>query len=225
MKKLIFVPSDFELKIILSELNNLNCDFHKSEDIGRNGYYSSETNSILVKCGIGKVNAAINTLNFINKINEIEYAVLVGASGSLTNKSNIGDVIIGTKSIEHDIIKKSRIMMPEISYSENLLHFIENLDYSNEIFKVLIGPIASGDEDILDGNRKIELQKKTNCVAVAWEGIGFAKACSSNNVPSLEIRGISDLADKNGEQQFFNNIEDVLKNTSSIVNKLIKKDE
>jgi len=43
-------------------------------------------------------------------------------------------------------------------------------------FQVHIGPIASGDEDIVDSVRAIEVRTATEALCVAWEGSGGARA-------------------------------------------------
>ena len=56
---------------------------------------------VLVKCGVGKVNAARTTQILINNFN-IEYVINVGTAGSLNEEIEIGDVVIAEKLVQHD---------------------------------------------------------------------------------------------------------------------------
>ena len=61
----------------------------------------NEKEVVLVKCGVGKVNAARTTQILLNNF-EIEYVINVGTAGSLNKNIEIGDVVIGEKLVQHD---------------------------------------------------------------------------------------------------------------------------
>ena len=56
---------------------------------------------IVVKCGVGKVNAARVTQILIDTFN-VKCVINVGAAGALNPFLNIGDIVIGEKLIQHD---------------------------------------------------------------------------------------------------------------------------
>ena len=56
---------------------------------------------ILIKCGVGKVNAARATQVMLDHF-EIDYVINVGVAGSLNAMLNVGDVVISKKTIQHD---------------------------------------------------------------------------------------------------------------------------
>ena len=56
---------------------------------------------ILVKCGIGKVNAARTTQLLIDKYNP-DYIIDVGVAGALNPMLEIGDIVIGETLVQHD---------------------------------------------------------------------------------------------------------------------------
>jgi len=62
--------------------------------------------------------------------------------------------------------------------------------------------MASGDEDIIDSTRRLELQKQTGAQVVAWESAGLARACRQKNIPWAEIRMVSDLCDTESINNF-----------------------
>ena len=56
---------------------------------------------VLVQCGVGKVNSARTTQILIDTF-EIEYIINVGVAGSLNEKLEIGDILIGKNLVQHD---------------------------------------------------------------------------------------------------------------------------
>ena len=68
------------------------------------------------------------------------------------------------------------------------------------------GAIASGDEDILTAERRLEVQKYTTARAVAWEGAGAARACAFLKIPFCEIRAITDDSSTDLKQDFTKNL-------------------
>ena len=56
---------------------------------------------ILIKSGVGKVNAARATQIMLSKF-DIQYVINAGVAGSINPLLNIGDVIIGKNVVQHD---------------------------------------------------------------------------------------------------------------------------
>ena len=70
--------------------------------------------------------------------------------------------------------------------------------------------IASGDEDIVDSVRAKELRERTGAACVAWEGSGGARAAAFNNIPFIEIRGITDVANETARGDYHANLQIVM---------------
>jgi adenosylhomocysteine nucleosidase len=68
------------------------------------------------------------------------------------------------------------------------------------------GPVASGDEDVICSQRARELAAETGALCVAWEGSGAARACRFSAVPFVEVRCVTDYADKAAAQDFDANL-------------------
>ena len=116
-------------------------------------YYEGTLNGkeyILIKSGIGKVNAARTTQMLIDFF-DIEYIINVGTAGSLNNKLEIGDILIGEKLVQHDFDttafgdEKGYITgTGKIFKSNRDLVNTYNIDANNE-YNIIIGTIATGD--------------------------------------------------------------------------------
>jgi nucleoside phosphorylase len=58
----------------------------------------------------------------------------------------------------------------------------------------------------VSSSRAAEIRAQTGAVCVAWEGSGAARAEAFNDIGSLEIRGVTDAADKEAPQDFNHNL-------------------
>ena len=144
-----------------------------------------------VQGGHGKVNFFSNTGHYLRKYKGIKEVIALGTCGSLNEKLQVGHIVIGRASVEHD----KKIHAPE----GELPKFFPHKDWLERIKGHLVempfcslGVIASGDEDILSRERALELRNQTGADVVAWEGAGGAKACQKAKVNYIEIRGVTD---------------------------------
>ena len=77
--------------------------------------------------------------------------------------------------------------------------------------------IASGDEDIVTSERTQAIRDQTGAACVAWEGSGAARAALFNGIGSLEIRAVTDAADKEAPQRFDANLPIAMANLASLL--------
>lgn len=168
---------------------------------------------VLVKCGVGKVNAARITQMLIDKY-EIDFVVNVGSAGALNDELNIGDIVIGKTLVQHDFNitafghKKGYItdIGREIIADANLIQKCEqamnnilNKDTDN---KCIIGTIASGDKFCTELELKKEITKEFNADCVEMEGAAIAQVCMLDKVSCVVIRSISDKVNGNNQVDF-----------------------
>ena len=71
-----------------------------------NEYVYAGHSVISVKCGIGKVNAAIATQALLNNFTT-DYVINVGIAGNLSQELKFGDVVIANDLVEHDFDMRS----------------------------------------------------------------------------------------------------------------------
>lgn len=164
--------------------------------------------------GHGKVNFALNTFNLIKTLKP-ELVICAGASGGLPG-TKVLDVVLGLKTIEHDYKQAFSVNRTLPSFTGSI-SAIDKLKEEN----VILGNIASGDEDIVSLKRAKEIQECTGGICVAWEGAGGAKACAKTNTDFLEIRFVSDLCDENTPNDFQLNLEKGMTKLATTLVKLI----
>ena len=168
--------------------------------------------------GHGKTQFAVQTQHLIDLCPEVKLVVCVGAAGRLKDALSFGDVIVGTKTIEHDY-KVRFVPEPLPSFAadaEALGPFMRGARALKSPFCVHFGPIASGDEDIVDPVRATEVRQATDALCVAWEGSGGARAARFSRIGFLEIRVITDAADEHAAKSFRENLRTVVPNVAEL---------
>lgn len=195
-------------------------DLKKVEEDIYIGVYN--TNKIvLVKSGIGKVNAAIMTQYIIDKYS-IDYIINSGCAGSLTDKVNIMDIIIASNVGYHDftpirIMEESTPDNGNIKTDKKL--FDLTIDSVNELnYNYVVGSITSGDMFVTSSEMRDSIYSRTNALAVDMESGSIGHTCRKNNIPFIIIRTISDFADGVEERE-----EEAADKSSLLVEQIIKK--
>ena len=161
----------------------------------------------LARAGHGKTQCAVQAQYLIGRFPSAALVVCVGAAGSLDPNLSLGDVVVGTETVEHDyrLLFATR-PLPRFCGNVASLARLRDRAASLSGFRIAFDVIASGDEDVVSSSRAAEIRTQTGAVCVAWEGSGAARAATFNNIGSLEIRGITDAADKEASQDFHDNL-------------------
>lgn len=160
----------------------------------------NEKNVVLVKCGVGKVNAARTTQILIDKF-ELDYIINVGTAGSLDDELEIGDLVIADKLVQHDFDitvfghEKGYISDVGIYFNcdEKLINKAkQTIEKFNADFNMVVGTISTGDIFCTDINMKDKIKSKFNAKCVEMEGAAIAQVCILDKVPFIVIRTVSD---------------------------------
>ncbi len=162
------------------------------------------TDVVVVRSGICKVNAGICVQILVDTFG-VTHVINTGAAGSLDARINIGDIVLSTDAIYHDVdatifgYAKGEIpQLGTVSFAadkglrEKAKAAIKAAAPDLGIFE---GRVCSGDQFICDKAVKDAIIKDFNGMCCEMEGTGIAQACFLNNIPFLIIRAISDKAD------------------------------
>ena len=166
---------------------------------------------VIVRCGIGKVNAALCVQVLADEF-RVTHIINTGAAGSLDAKLDIGDAVISTEAVEHDFdvapigFKKGEhpyINMQNFPASEEMREKArEAVREAAPDIRVMEGRICSGDQFISSQEKKEELIREFGGCCAEMEGGAIAHACYLNEIPFVIIRAISDKADDSGQVSF-----------------------
>lgn len=170
-----------------------------------------EKEVVVVKCGIGKVNAAMCTQILIDRF-DVQAVINTGVAGSLNNDIDICDIVISTKAQEHDMdvtplgYDKGVIPGMEDSVFEaeaSLIQLAKKSAISAELpVKIFEGKIVSGDQFIGTHEAKAVLRAEFDGDCAEMEGAAIAHVANLNQIPFLIVRAISDKADGGAEMDY-----------------------
>ncbi|SEP60528.1 adenosylhomocysteine nucleosidase [Lachnospiraceae bacterium RM5] len=166
---------------------------------------------VVVRSGIGKVNAGICTQILIDLFN-VDVVINTGIAGSLNEKIDICDIVLSTDALQHDVeaiafgyeagviprmdesVFKADEDLVELAYKKCL----EELPEIN-VYK---GRVLSGDQFISDKEKKDFLVNTFKGYCTEMEGAAIAHCAYLNDVPFLIIRAISDKADGSAHMDY-----------------------
>jgi adenosylhomocysteine nucleosidase len=173
---------------------------------------------VLSQGGLGKVQFAIHTGHLLDIASDWDLVICAGAAGALVDYLTIGDIVVATETVEHDINNKfGDPLIPRFKSDAKITDSLRSEAGKCSSFQVHFGPIASGDEDVVDADRREALHSLTGALAVAWEGAGGARASQFHNLPYVEIRGISDKSDEDAPLSFEENLRRVMDNVATLI--------
>jgi adenosylhomocysteine nucleosidase len=179
---------------------------------------------VLLKSGIGKVNAAMGTTILLERFAP-EFIINTGSAGGFSSSLEVGDVVVSSEVVHHDVdvtafdyvYGQVPGMPPTFKSDPNLvaraMHAIESMDINGEI-----GLIATGDSFMEDPERVKNVRTKfPNMIASEMEAAAIAQVCHQYGCPFVVIRALSDIAGKESSISFDAFLENAAKNASEMI--------
>ncbi len=171
----------------------------------------NDTPVVIVKCGIGKVNAGI-CVQILHDLFSVTHVINTGVAGSLRAEINIGDIVVSTDALQHDMdvtvfgYQTGQIpQIPVFSFEadKTLCDTAESLCRKvNPDIQVFRGRVVSGDQFISSKERKEVLIQTSDACCTEMEGAAIAQAAYLNRLPFVIIRAISDKADDSAQMDY-----------------------
>ena len=166
---------------------------------------------VVVRSGIGKVNAGI-CAQILADVFSVDAIINTGIAGSLNKNINIGDIVLSTDVVQHDMdatgfgYRKGQIpQMPVFFFNadDNLSRLAaEVCKEVNPDIQVFEGRIASGDQFVCDQDVKNRIVSEFSAYATEMEGAAIGQAAYLNEIPFLVVRAISDKADGSAQMDY-----------------------
>lgn len=186
---------------------------------------------IIVRSGIGKVNAAICTQILVDCYSA-ELVINTGIAGGLYQKIHIGDIVIATDALQHDMdatgFGYAKGVIPQMETSvfeaDEVLRkkAVEICRTVNKDISVYEGRVISGDCFVSDSAKKKELWDLFEGYCTEMEGAAIAQAAYLNRIPYLVIRAISDKADGSAAGDYSTFEAKAVEHTVNLVDALLK---
>ncbi len=166
---------------------------------------------VIVRSGIGKVNAALCT-QILCDLFGVTHIINTGVAGSLKNEINIGDIVVSTDALHHDVDVRvfgyplgevPQIGCLSFEADEKMTNLaVTCCEEVNKDISVYKGRIVSGDQFISDKQVKEDIINNFGGLCVEMEGASIAHVAYLNHVPFVIIRAISDKADDSAEMDY-----------------------
>lgn len=184
-------------------------------------------NVVFVQSGIGKVNAAITTTLLIQKYN-VESVIFSGVAGSTSENVGIGDIVIGTDTVQHDFdttefgYKKGQVPQMSVYSFEADNEILEKMKkVKREDLKIFFGRIVTGDQFINKKEEKIRLGKEFEALCVDMESAAVAQTCYRLKKKFVIIRSISDSITDESTMEYDRFVELAAKNSTKILSEIL----
>lgn len=221
---------DSEIEFLKNSMKNVT-----ETKIGAITYYEGileEKDVVLLKTGVGKVNAAIGADTVIREF-KVESIIFTGVAGAVDNKLNIADIVVSKDLVQHDVdltaFGRPMGLIPgsesiEFKADKNLI----DIAYESAVKvlgkdKVKIGRIATGDQFIADKDKVEMIGKVFGASAVEMEGGAVAQVAHLYNIPFVVLRAVSDKADGSAKMTYEDFVIIAADNSANIVKEMLKK--
>ena len=169
------------------------------------------TKLVLVRSGIGKVNAGICT-QILASVYGVDTVINTGIAGSLNADIDIGDIVVSTSLVQYDVDARNfGYKLGEIPRM-NIVEFPADkylIDKTQSVFdslglgiKLYKGMVATGDKFVSEDSLKAEIISNFHAYCVEMEGAAIAQAAMLNNMACVVIRAISDKADNSANVDY-----------------------
>lgn len=210
MKIGIIGAMDVEVEEIINNMTE-----KKTSDIGHLNFVEGFIGTIpvvVVKSGVGKVNAGICTQTLILQFN-VTCVINTGIAGGIARELRVMDTVVSTDAMYHDFdatefgYRRNEVPgLDTVSFpaDEKLISLAEKT-YAEGVKegklhrKMIRGRIATGDLFVNSSIKKNGISAMCSPACVEMEGAAIAQVCYLNKVPFVIIRCISDLAENTTE--------------------------
>ncbi len=215
-----------------------------TRELGRRTFHAGSfhgLDAVAVFSRWGKVAAAATVTQLVSSF-PVSRIVLSGVAGGVRHGLSIGDVVIGTALLQHDLdpspifpryevpLLGKSLLEPDPQIRDGLMRAAQEFvreDLSSLVApgelarfrirspQVVGGVIASGDKFFASTREVEELRSRLPLVAcVEMEGAAVAQVCEEYGVPFGVVRTLSDSADENSVEDFPRFIREVARHYS-----------
>lgn len=165
---------------------------------------------VIVMCGVGKVHAAMCTQVLCSNFG-VTHIVNTGVAGSLDAALDIGDVLVSTDAVQHDmdvhyldydVGRVPGLDTTAFAADEKLMKLAFEVSEALRPGHTKLGRVATGDQFVCSEEQKAKIIADTGASCTEMEGGAIAQVAYVNHVPFVILRAISDKADGSAELDY-----------------------
>ncbi|MDL4841463.1 5'-methylthioadenosine/S-adenosylhomocysteine nucleosidase [Aquibacillus rhizosphaerae] len=186
---------------------------------------------VLLKSGIGKVNAAMAT-TILHEKYKPSLVINTGSAGGFSTELKVGDIVVSTEVAHHDVdvtafnYEYGQVpgQPPTFKADEGLIsHAMDATNEINEV-KAMKGLIATGDS-FMQSENTVDFVRGNfpSMIAAEMEAAAIAQVCYQYHTPFVVIRALSDIAGKESSISFDAFLKTAATNAANIIMEMVKK--
>jgi adenosylhomocysteine nucleosidase len=218
-----------EIELLLTHLQYISTEQHAGITYHRGIFHHKKV--VLTRSGVGKVNAAICTQILIDRYGA-DAVIFTGVAGAVDPALNIGDIVISTSSLQHDVdvtplgFPRGTIPYEDVSEYPSDSGLIKLAKEAGAIVypgRCRTGKVVSGDQFIADRTIVKGLYEELGGACTEMEGASVAQVCFKNDIPHVIVRSMSDKADGSAHVNFAEFTVEAANRSFAIVNEMIQR--
>lgn len=217
-----------EIELLLAQLQDTKAEKQAGITFYRGVFQGKRV--VLTRSGVGKVNAAVCTQILIDSF-KTDAIIFTGVAGAVDPSLNIGDIVISTSSLQHDVD------VTALGFQRGIIPYQEVSEYPSDSGLVDLaevagrnvypgrchrGKVLSGDQFIADRTVVKGLYEELGGACTEMEGAAVAQVCFMNAIPHVIIRSMSDKADGSAHVNFAEFTVEAANRSFAIVNEMLQ---
>lgn len=229
MKIAVIGAMEEEVELLRNSLTNTEVTTIANSEYTTGTYKDKEI--VLLKSGIGKVNAAMSTTALLYKF-QPDVVINTGSAGGYDPLLEVGAIVISDEVRHHDvdvtIFNYEMGQVPQLPAAfksdQGLMKLAEEAVEEIGEHQYAVGLICSGDSFMNDPERVAKVREYfPQMKAVEMEAAAVAQVCYQFKTPFVVIRALSDIAGKESNISFDEFLPVAAKHSTEIVLKTIEK--
>lgn len=218
-----------EVELLRGSLENVTTEEIANSEFTVGTYKGQEV--VLLKSGIGKVNAAMSTTLLLQKY-QPDVVINTGSAGGFDQSLEVGAIVISDEVRHHDVdvtvfgYEMGQVpQMPAAFRSdEALMEMAEKAVDELGEHSYAVGLIATGDSFMNDPKRVEQVRGYfPDMKAAEMEAAAVAQVCHQFAVPFVVIRALSDIAGKESNVSFDEFLPVAAKHSTEIVLNVVER--
>jgi adenosylhomocysteine nucleosidase len=229
MKIAVIGAMEEEVELLRKEIENPETKTIANSEFTSGTYKNHEI--VLLKSGIGKVNAAMTTSILLSEYKP-DYVINTGSAGGYDPNLEVGAIVISHEVRYHDVdvtafgyeIGQVPQLPASFKADEHLMKLAEDAVHEIGEHQAATGLIATGDIFMHDPAKveqvRIHFPQMKAC---EMEAAAVAQVCHQFEVPFVVIRALSDIAGKESSISFDEFLPIAAKHSTQVVLNVIEK--
>ncbi|WP_010303475.1 5'-methylthioadenosine/S-adenosylhomocysteine nucleosidase [Kurthia senegalensis] len=229
MKIAIIGAMEEEVELLRATLENATSETIANSEYTQGTYEGKDV--ILLKSGIGKVNAAMSTTILLEKY-QPDFVINTGSAGGYDENLEVGAIVISDEVRHHDVdatifgyeMGQVPQMPAGFKADAHLMQVAEEAVKAIGEHQAATGLITTGDSFMNDPVRVEKVRSYFPTMkAVEMEAAAVAQVCYQFGTPFVVIRALSDIAGKQSNISFDEFLPIAAKHSTQVVLKAIEK--